>query len=52
MLSSSNPPSTPLWPDLSSDIGSLPVIELCIEPWPVSKTSIFTTGISSVVAVN
>jgi hypothetical protein len=52
MLSSSDPPSTPLWLDLSSDIGSLPVVGIPIEPLPVSKTFVVAKGISSVVVVN
>jgi hypothetical protein len=51
-LSSSDPPSTPLWMDLSSDIGSLPVVGIPVEPLPVSETFVVTTDISSVVAVN
>jgi hypothetical protein len=49
MLSSSDPPSSPLWMDLSSDIGSLQFVGLPIEPLPVSETSIVAKGISSVV---
>jgi hypothetical protein len=52
MLSSSDPPSTPLWMDLSSDIGSLLVVGMPVEPLPMSETSIVAKGISSVVAVN
>jgi hypothetical protein len=52
MLSSSDPPSTPLWLDLSFDIGSLQVVGLSIEPLPVSKTYVVAMHISSVVVVN
>jgi hypothetical protein len=52
MLISLDPPSSPLWMDLSSDIGSLPVVGLPVEPLLVFGTSIVTKGISSVVAVN
>jgi hypothetical protein len=52
MLSSSYPPSTPLWLDLSSDIGSLPVVGLPAEPLLGSETSILARGISSVEVVN
>jgi hypothetical protein len=37
---------------LSSDIGSLPVVGMPIEPLLVFETSIFAMDISSVVAVN
>jgi hypothetical protein len=36
MLIYSYPPSNPLWMDLSSDIGSLLVVGLHVEPLPVS----------------
>jgi hypothetical protein len=52
MLSSSDPPSTPLWMDLSSDIGSLRVVGMPAEPLPESETSIVAWGISSVGVVN
>jgi hypothetical protein len=52
MLCFSNPPSTPLWLDLSSDIGSLPVKGLPAEPLPRSETSVVARDISSVGAVN
>jgi hypothetical protein len=52
MLSSSNPPSTPLWMDLSSDIGSLLVGGLPAEPLPRFETYVVARGISSVGAVN
>jgi hypothetical protein len=45
-------PSTPLWIDLYSDIGSLPVVGLPIEPLPVFETFVVAKGISSVVAMN
>jgi hypothetical protein len=51
-LSYSDPPSAPLWLDMSSDIGSLPVVGLPVEPLPVSKNSIVAMDISSVVALN
>jgi hypothetical protein len=52
MLSYSNPPSNPLWMDLSSDIGSLPFGGIYIEPMPGFENSIFTRSISSVGAMN
>jgi hypothetical protein len=52
MLSSSDPPLAPQWMDLSSDIGSLPVVGLPAEPLPVSKTFVVAVDISSVVIVN
>jgi hypothetical protein len=52
MLSSSYPPSTSLWMDLSSDIGSLLVVGLPVEPLPVFEYFVVAKGISSVVAVN
>jgi hypothetical protein len=52
MLSSSDPPSTLLWSDMSSDIGSLSVVGLLLEPLLVSETFVVIKGISSVVAVN
>jgi hypothetical protein len=52
MLISSDPPSTPLWLDLSSDIGSLPVVGIPVKPLPLSETYVAAKGISSVVAVN
>ena len=52
MLSYSYHPSVPLWMDLSSDIGSLPVVGMPIEPLPGFETSVVTKGISSVVVVN
>jgi hypothetical protein len=48
-LSSSDPPSTPRWIDLSSDIGFLPVAGTPTEPLPVSKTYVVAGDISSVV---
>jgi hypothetical protein len=51
-LSSSDPPSTPLWLDLSFDIGSFPVVGMLVEPLPVSETSVVTVDILSVVVVN
>jgi hypothetical protein len=52
MLSYLDPPSAPLWWDLSSNIGSLPVVGLPVEPLPRFETSIVAKGISSMVAVN
>jgi hypothetical protein len=52
MLSSLDPPSNLLWLDLSSDIGSLPVVGHHVEPLHVFETSVVTKGISNVVAVN
>jgi hypothetical protein len=52
MLSSSDPLSSLLWLDLSSNIGSLPFVGLPIEPLPVSETFVVTKDISSVVSVN
>jgi hypothetical protein len=52
MLISSDPPSTPLWVDMYSDIGSLLVVWIPIEPLPMSETSVVAKGISSVVEVN
>ena len=52
MLSYSNPPSNPLWMDLSSDIGSLPVVGLPAEPLPEFETSAISKGISGVVSRN
>jgi hypothetical protein len=52
MLSSSDPPSTPRWMDLSSDIGSLLVVGLPVEPLPASENFVVTVDISSVVIVN
>jgi hypothetical protein len=52
MLSSSDPPSAPLWLDMSYDIGSLPVVGIPVEPLLVSETYVVTVDISSVVKVN
>jgi hypothetical protein len=52
MLSYSDPPSSPLWMDRSSNIGSLPVVGLSLEPLPGFETYVFAKGISSVVAMN
>jgi hypothetical protein len=51
-LNSSNPPSTPRWMDMSSDIGSPPIIGLPTEPLPASETFVVVVDISSVVTVN
>jgi hypothetical protein len=52
MLISSYPPSASLWLDLSSDIGSLPVVGMPTKPLPGSETYVVARGISSVGAVN
>jgi hypothetical protein len=52
MISSSYPPSSPLWLDLSFDIGSLPVVEMHAEPLLEFETSIFSKDNSSVVVGN
>jgi hypothetical protein len=52
MLTSSDIPSSPLWLDLSSDIGLLPIVGLPVEPLPRSENSVVARGISSVGDVN
>jgi hypothetical protein len=52
MLSSSDPPSSPRWLDLSFDIGSLPVAGLPVEPLSASETFFVVLDISSVVTMN
>jgi len=52
MLISSDPPSVPLWLDMSSNIGSLLVVGLPIEPMPMFETFVVSKGISNVVVVN
>jgi hypothetical protein len=52
MLSSSDPPSTPRWLDLSYDIGSLPIAGLPGDPLLASETSVVAVDISSVVTMN
>jgi hypothetical protein len=52
MLDSSYHPSTPLLLDLSSCVGSLPVVRLPAEPRPEFETYVVSKGISGVVAVN
>jgi hypothetical protein len=52
MLSSSDASSTPLWLDMSFDIGSLPVVGLPAEPLPGSETFVVARGISIMGAVN
>jgi hypothetical protein len=52
MLDSSDPPSTPLFLDLSSDTGSLPVVRLPTELLPYSGTYVVSVGISNVVTMN
>jgi hypothetical protein len=51
-LSSLDLPSTPIWMDMCSDIGSLLVEGLLVKPLPASKTYVVTTDTSSVVVVN
>jgi hypothetical protein len=46
MLNSLDPPSTPLLLDLSSDIGSLLVVTLLVEPLPKFETFVVSKGIS------
>jgi hypothetical protein len=52
MLISSDPPSAPRWLDMSSNIGSLPIVGLPIKPLPASETFVVRVDISSVVIVN
>jgi len=52
MLSSSYPPSTPLWIDLSSNIGALPVEGMLAELLREFETFVVSNGNSSVVAWN
>jgi hypothetical protein len=52
MLHSSNLPLTPLLLDLSTDIGSLPVVRLPTEPFPEFGTYVVLKGISSVVTMS
>jgi hypothetical protein len=52
MLDSSNPPSTPLLLDLSTDIGFLLVARLPTKPLPDFGTFVVLTGISNVVIVS
>jgi hypothetical protein len=52
MLSSLDPPSTPLLLDLSSDTSSHPVVRLLARPLPEFGTFVFSMGISNVVIVN
>jgi hypothetical protein len=52
MLSSSYPPSTPLWLDLSSNIGSLLVLGLLAKLLREFETFVVSNGNSSVVAWN
>jgi hypothetical protein len=52
MLDSSNPPSTPLLMDLSTDTGSLPFVRLSVEPLPEFATSVILMGISNVVTMS
>jgi hypothetical protein len=51
MLDSSNPPLAPLLLDLSSDIGSLIVVRMPVDPLPEFGTSVVLTGISSLVTM-
>jgi hypothetical protein len=52
MLDSSNPPSTHLLLDLSTDTGSLPVARFPAEPLPEFGTSVVLKDTSSVVAMS
>jgi hypothetical protein len=52
MLSSSYPPSTLRWLDISFDIGFPPVASLPTEPLHVSETYVFVVDISSAVIVS
>jgi hypothetical protein len=52
MLNSSDPPSSPLLLDLYSDIGSLLVIRMPVEPLPKFETFVVSKCISDVVAGN
>jgi hypothetical protein len=50
MLSSSNPPSSPLWMDMSSDIGTFPLVVLPTEPLPNFENFFASKDTSSVLA--
>jgi hypothetical protein len=52
MLDSSNPPSTPLLLDLSTDTGFLLVVRILAEPLPEFGTFFVLMGISNVVIVS
>jgi hypothetical protein len=52
MLNSSDPPSAPLLLDMSSNIRSLLVVRLPVEPLPKFETSTVSKGISSVILGN
>jgi hypothetical protein len=52
MLSSSYPPSAPIWSYLSSGIGSLPVVGIPVQPLLVFETFFVSKGISSLVEMN
>jgi hypothetical protein len=52
MLGSSDPPSSPLLLDLSSNTGSLPVVRLPADPLPEFGTFVVLRGISNVVTMS
>jgi hypothetical protein len=52
MLDSSNPPSSPLFLDLSTDIFSLPIVGLLVEPLSDFGTSVVLKDTSSVVTMS
>jgi hypothetical protein len=52
MLGSSDPPSTPLLMDMSSDTGSLPVVMFPAEPLPEFGAAVVLRGISNVVTMS
>jgi hypothetical protein len=52
MLGSSDPPSSPLFLDLSFFISSLPFVRLPTEPLPKFETFVVLKGISNVVTLS
>ena len=52
MLSFLDDPSAPRWLDLSSSIGSLPVVGIPVQPLLVFETFFVSKGISSLVEMN
>ena len=52
MLDSSYPPLSPLLLDLSSGVGSLPVVRLPVETLPELENYVVSKGILGVVEVN
>jgi hypothetical protein len=52
MLYSSYPPSSTLFMDLASGIGSLTAVRMPVEPLPEFETFDFSKGIPGVVVVN